>query len=122
MSLKERAKQLKLQLPIIFVAMKHKETPISAKIVASFAFIYALSPIDLIPDFIPILGLLDDIIILPFLIVLTLKLIPLPLKEAYQNEVETHLSSEPRQRWVYGIPFILIWILIIYVIVKAFMS
>lgn len=122
MTLKERAKQLKLQLPIIFVSMKHKETPILAKIVASFALIYALSPIDLIPDFIPVLGLLDDIIILPFLIVITLKLIPLQLKEIYQKEVEEHIYNEQRKKWVYAIPFIIIWIFIIYLLIKVIIS
>ncbi|MDY0318293.1 MAG: DUF1232 domain-containing protein, partial [Candidatus Izemoplasmatales bacterium] len=60
MKLKERAKQLKTDIPAVFIAMKRKETPFLAKILAAITIVYALSPIDLIPDFIPILGYLDD--------------------------------------------------------------
>lgn len=76
MNLKERAKQLKIDIPAVFIALRKKETPIIAKIVAWITIVYALSPIDLVPDFIPILGYLDDVIILPFLIALTVRLIP----------------------------------------------
>ncbi len=57
MSLKERAKKLKMDIPTIFLALKDKDTPILAKIFASITVVYALSPIDLIPDFIPLLGI-----------------------------------------------------------------
>jgi len=56
MNLKERAKQLKTDVPAVFIAMKRKETPFIAKILAGIAVTYALSPIDLIPDFIPVIG------------------------------------------------------------------
>ena len=59
----------------MFLALKAKETPLIAKIVAGITVAYALSPIDLIPDFIPIFGYLDDVILLPTLVSLTLKLI-----------------------------------------------
>jgi uncharacterized membrane protein YkvA (DUF1232 family) len=75
-NLKERAKQLKTDIPAVFLAMKHKNTPILAKILAAIAIGYVLSPIDLIPDFIPVIGLLDDLIIVPALIVIIIKLIP----------------------------------------------
>jgi uncharacterized membrane protein YkvA (DUF1232 family) len=71
MSLKERAQKLKTDIPAVFIAMKKKETPIGAKIIAGLTVAYALSPIDLIPDFIPVLGYLDDIILLPVLVTLT---------------------------------------------------
>ncbi len=64
MTLKERAKKLKQDIPTVFLSLKDKETPIFAKIFAGITVGYALSPIDLIPDFIPILGYLDDVIIL----------------------------------------------------------
>ena len=65
MDLKARAKKLKADTPAIFLALKDKNTPLPAKIAAAVAVGYALSPIDLIPDFIPVLGYLDDLIILP---------------------------------------------------------
>ena len=76
MNLKERARKLKKDIPTVFLCLKDRRTPVLAKLMASLAVFQALSPIDLIPDFIPVLGYLDDVIILPFLIYLTVKLIP----------------------------------------------
>lgn len=64
MNLKQHAKQLKIDVPAIFIALHKKETPTLAKVLALITIIYALSPIDLIPDFIPVLGFLDDVIYL----------------------------------------------------------
>ena len=76
MNLKERAKKLKEEIPAVFLSLKDRETPLIAKILAGITIGYALSPIDLIPDFIPVLGYLDDIILLPAFIALTVKFIP----------------------------------------------
>lgn len=76
MNIKQKVKQLKQKLAALYLACKRKDTPIIAKIVAGITVGYALSPIDLIPDFIPVLGYIDDIIILPLLIILAIKLIP----------------------------------------------
>lgn len=56
MSLKERARRLKRDVPAVFLCLRDKETPIPAKIMAAVTVAYALSPVDLIPDFIPVLG------------------------------------------------------------------
>ena len=71
-----KAKKLKEDIPALFLALKDNETPMLAKIFAGITVAYALSPIDYISDFIPILGYLDDIIILPLLVELTIKFIP----------------------------------------------
>ena len=63
MSLKDRAKRLKSAIPVVFLALKNKKTPWYAKMFAAITVAYALSPIDLVPDFIPILGYLDDVMI-----------------------------------------------------------
>ena len=76
MDLKARAKQLKTNIPAVFLALKKRETPWTAKLLAALTVGYALSPIDLIPDFIPVLGYLDDLIILPAMVALTVRLIP----------------------------------------------
>ena len=75
-NLKEREKKLKIDIPAIYISLKKKETPIIAKVFAGITICYALSPIDLIPDFIPFLGYLDDILLLPILIAITIKFIP----------------------------------------------
>ena len=59
--LKDRAKKLKTDIPAVFLALKDKRTPWYARILAAVIVVYALSPIDLIPDFIPVLGYLDDL-------------------------------------------------------------
>ena len=74
MDLKARAKKLKTDIPALFLALKDDNTPIIAKIFAGITVAYALSPVDLVPDFIPVLGYLDDVILLPMLVALTIKL------------------------------------------------
>lgn len=86
MNLKERAKQLKTDIPTLALALKSPETPAIAKVLAGAAVAYALSPIDLIPDFIPVLGFLDDVILLPALIALTIKFIPKETIERCRKE------------------------------------
>src|SRR5215207_6790572 len=70
------AKKIKRDGLTLWFAQKHADTPLLAKALAVLVVAYALSPIDLIPDFIPVLGYLDDVILLPGLIWLTIKLIP----------------------------------------------
>lgn len=118
MNLKERAKQLKIDIPAVFLSLKSKETPLIAKILARIAVGYALSPIDLIPDFIPVLGYLDDIIILPTLIALTIQLIPRDTFERFQKEAEGMWQNGNPNKWYFAIPVTLIWLLIIWMIVK----
>jgi uncharacterized membrane protein YkvA (DUF1232 family) len=86
--LKARAKQLKVDIPAVFIALRKKDTPFAAKILAFIAVAYALSPIDLIPDFIPVIGLLDDIILLPVLIAIVIKLIPPEVFAECRKEAE----------------------------------
>jgi len=116
--IRQRAKQLKTDIPAVFLALKHKDTPLLAKILAAIAVGYALSPIDLIPDFIPVIGLLDDIIILPFLIAIVIKLIPSELFAECRKEAESLWENGKPKKWYYGLPILLVWGLVIYVIVK----
>lgn len=118
MNLKERAKKLKIDIPTIYIALKKKETPIVAKILAIITVCYALSPIDLIPDFIPVLGYLDDIILLPILIAITIKLIPQDIINKCRLEAENIWENGKSKRWYYAIPIILIWIGLIVLIIK----
>jgi len=118
MNLKERANQLKTDIPAVFMALKDKETPVLAKIFAGITVVYALSPIDLIPDFIPVLGYLDDVIILPVLIAITVKMIPKDAMERNREKARNLWENGSPTSWYYGIPIVLIWILIIWAIVK----
>ena len=120
MTLKERASSLKKDIPAVSLALKAKETPIFAKILAFLTVAYALSPIDLLPDFIPVLGYLDDVIILPALVALTVKLIPKEIFDRYRQEAEGMWQDGKPKKWYYDLPIILLWVLILYLIVKAF--
>ena len=119
MNLKERAKQLKTDIPALFLCLKSKDTPLAAKLLAGITVCYALSPIDLIPDFIPVLGYLDDIIILPALIALTIRLIPKDTFERFRNETENMWKNGKPKKWYYAIPIAVIWLFVIWLIIKA---
>lgn len=118
MKLKDRAKQLKRDIPAVFLALKHKSTPMIAKVLAGITIGYALSPIDLIPDFIPVLGYLDDVILLPTLIALTIHMIPKDVIEECRRNSEGMWSDGKPKKWIYAIPIILIWLFIIWLIIK----
>ena len=119
MNLKERAQRLKQDIPAVFIAMGKKETPVMAKILAGLTIAYALSPIDLIPDFIPVLGYLDDVILLPSLAALTIRLIPPEVREECRTEAEGLWTNGRPKRWLFALPIVLVWAFIVYWIVKA---
>lgn len=119
MDLKKRAKKLKSDVPAVFIALKDKNTPVLAKILAGITICYALSPVDLVPDFIPVLGYLDDIIILPALIALTIKLIPDDIWQKSRELSEGLWANGKPKKWYYAIPFVLIWVLVVVIIILA---
>lgn len=119
MNLRQRAKQLKRDIPAVFLALKHKDTPVFAKIIAGITVGYALSPIDLIPDFIPVLGYLDDVILLPALIALTVKMIPHEVLEQCREESSDMWIDGKPKKWYYAIPIVIIWALVVWLIIKA---
>ena len=118
--LKEKAGSLKKKLTAIYYAYKNPKLSLIPKIIIIITLGYALSPIDLIPDFIPILGYLDDLIIIPALIALSLKLIPSDIF----NDAEKKAEEEPltlKKNRVTAVLFILIWVSIIYLIIIKIM-
>lgn len=119
MDLKKAAKALKQNIPALFMALKDRDTPVLAKIAAAITVGYALSPIDLIPDFIPILGALDDLILLPALVALTMRLIPEEVWERSRTLAADLWNDGRPKKWVYAIPIVLIWLFILWIIAKA---
>ena len=118
LNIKERAKELKSKIPAVLLSLKDSRTPWYAKILAALTISYALSPIDLIPDFIPILGYLDDIIILPCLILLTMKLIP---QKVWEENIVRGENLKLQKKWYYSLLIIAIYIiLIICILIKIF--
>ena len=118
MDLKERAEKLKSDLPAVFLTLRDQETPWYTKLLAAITVGYALSPIDLIPDFIPVLGYLDDLIILPALIAWTIRLIPKQLWEKNRQRSKNMWANGKPKRWYYAIPIVAIWLLILFLVIR----
>jgi len=116
---KERARKLKTDLPAVFLALKKTDTPVYAKILAGVTILYALSPIDLIPDFIPVLGYIDDLIVLPALIALTIKLIPKEIFVQCRVDSEGLWQNGKPKKWYFALPIVIVWLLILFFIGKA---
>ena len=114
-SWKAKSRQLKSEIYALYLASKHPRTPWYAKVLAALVIGYALSPIDLIPDFIPVVGYLDDLILIPFGITLLIKIIPGDVLEECRAKAEAELSKR-KPNWIGGIIIVLIWILAIYLI------
>lgn len=119
MKLKERAKKIKQDIPAVFLALSKSETPWPAKVLAGITIAYALSPIDLIPDFIPVLGYLDDVILLPVLIAWTLHFIPEDEIQRCRQEAQGIWANGKPKKWYFAVPILLIWLLILWCVIRA---
>ena len=95
--LKRWAKALKQDGATLWFAASHRDVPWYSKALASLVVAYAFSPIDLIPDFIPLLGLVDDLILLPGLIYLTLKTLPGPVLTESRAKAQAWMAREGRR-------------------------
>ena len=94
---KNWAKDLKRDAIALFLAARDPRTPWHAKVLAGLVAAYALSPIDLIPDFIPVVGYLDDLILVPIGIWAVVRLIPVDLMREFRAEA-ARLEARPRSR------------------------
>ena len=110
--LKEKALTMKNDLPALYLAWHHPVIPRKAKWLLALTVAYALSPLDLIPDFIPLLGQLDDLIILPLLTAFAIKSIPNEILE----ECRAMAASAPakmKKNWLAGSIIIMIWLVLL---------
>lgn len=117
--LRARAGMIKLDVPAICLALKHKDTPRMARVLAAMTVGYALSPVDLIPDFIPVLGALDDLIIVPALAAAAIRLIPSGVMDECREQAAGMWERGKPKRWYYAIPIILLWLLILWMLIKV---
>ncbi len=113
--IKAHAKALKGKIHALYLAARDPRTPWYAKALIACVVAYALSPIDLIPDFIPVLGYLDDLILLPLGIYLALKLIPAEvLIDARRRASE--VPSNLAKRWSAALIIIILWLVALVVV------
>ena len=120
LDLEQRARQLKTDMPAVYLSLKSPDTPRYVKALAAITLLYALAPVDLIPDFIPVLGCLDDLIVLPALIALTIHFIPKEVSGRYRQEAQVIWQDENPKKWYLAIPFVLIWLFIFWLIIRSF--
>ena len=118
---KNRAGQLKVDTYALYLAYREPATPWYAKVWVACVVGYALSPIDLIPDFIPVLGYLDDLVIVPLGITLALKMIPAPVMEQCRARARESLSQNKPKMWLGAVIIIAIWLLLIAVVIAIIM-
>ncbi|MGW8143952.1 MAG: YkvA family protein [Anaerolineales bacterium] len=108
---KKSVRKLKAETYALYLAYKHPQTPWYAKVFTGMVVAYALSPIDLVPDFIPILGYFDDLILVPLGIVFALKLIPAQVMTECRTQAQIDLQQEGKPvNWFAPVAIIAIWI------------
>ena len=107
----KRVRQIKIETYTLWLAYHHPQVPWYAKFVAACVVGYAFSPIDLIPDFIPVLGYVDDLILLPLGIMLALKLIPQPVLAECRRQARDRIAQGKPLNWVAGSIIIAIWLM-----------
>jgi uncharacterized membrane protein YkvA (DUF1232 family) len=116
---KKRAKGLKGEILALYLAFKDPRTPWYAKALSAVIISYALSPIDLIPDFIPFLGYLDDLILIPAGITLLVRMIPKEVLEECREKARTQAMGRKPRSWVAAIIIVFLWLLAIYLTFKV---
>lgn len=107
---KRRAKQIKAETYALFLAYRDRRTPWYARIFAGCVVAYAFSPIDLIPDFIPVLGYLDDLILIPLGIALALKMIPPQVMADSRVKAQELLGQGRPRNWIAAAAILIIWL------------
>jgi uncharacterized membrane protein YkvA (DUF1232 family) len=111
--LKARVKQLKRETFALYFAYGDKRLPWYAKAFTAYVVARTFSPIDLIPDFIPVLGYLDDLILTPLGIYLALKMIPPEVMLEARRKADEHLADGKPVKWGYAAFVILVWVTVV---------
>lgn len=112
------ARSIRRDAMALYLAGRDPRVPRLAKLAAAVVAAYALSPIDLIPDFIPVLGYLDEVILLPIAIALVIRLIPQELMVEFRKEADRR-ARRPASRWA-AAAIVLIWVAVAAVVLRAF--
>lgn len=109
--LEEATRRMKAETVVLYLAARHPKTPWYAKMMAAVVMAYALSPIDLIPDFVPVLGYLDDLILVPAGIALVIRWIPEPVLEECRSKATEWSRDGHHVSWVAGGVIVAIWLM-----------
>jgi uncharacterized membrane protein YkvA (DUF1232 family) len=109
---KQRARQLKQETYAIYLALRDPRAPWYARLLAACVVGYAFSPIDLIPDVVPVLGYLDDLVIVPLGIMLALKLIPSDVIAECRARSQAVMAEGKPTNWIAAGVILAIWLLL----------
>lgn len=109
-SWKRRARQLKTEVYALFLAYKHPRTPWYARIFTAVVVAYAFSPIDLIPDFIPVLGYLDDLVLVPLGVILAIRMVPKDVMEQSRLQARVEMTQGKPVSNLAALVIVLMWI------------
>lgn len=112
MTWQQKVRQLKQETYAVYIACKDPRVPWYARVFAGFVVAYAFSPIDLIPDFIPILGYLDDLILVPLGIILVIKMIPPDVLAECREKAEVVIAQGKPTSRIAAIVIVSIWLLL----------
>jgi len=115
--LKEWANRVRLDVLALYLAARDPRVPWYAKALAALVAAYALSPIDIVPDFIPVLGYLDDLVVLPLGIKVAIRLIPDDVMADLRRQAEERINTRPRSA-VGAVIIILVWLTAAVILVR----
>ena len=108
--LRDHAQRLKRETMALYFAARDPATPWYAKAFVAFVVAYALSPIDPIPDFIPVLGFVDEIILLPFALAFAIRLIPPSVMKAARIRASEEISGQRPRSYTAAVVIVMLWI------------
>lgn len=108
--LRQHARQLKAETLALYLAARHPATPWYAKLLVAGIVAYALSPIDLIPDFVPVLGYLDDLVLIPLGIALAIRMIPGPVMTECRAQAQRHMQAERPVSRMAAVVIVVVWL------------
>jgi uncharacterized membrane protein YkvA (DUF1232 family) len=120
-SWRERAAELEAEVYALYLAFRDARTPLAAKVVIALIVAYAVSPIDPIPDFVPGLGYLDELLVLPIGVAIARRLVPDPILEECRERAGDEIDVG-RARWIVAAVVLLVWVAIGVLAVRAFTS
>jgi len=115
---KQDARTLKTEVVVLYLASRDPRTPWYAKVLLAVVIGYAISPIDLIPDFIPVLGYVDDLVLIPAGVAAVRKLIPAEVLDECRARARSGTAFTSRQKWIGAVLIVAVWLLVLYLFLK----
>lgn len=115
---KQRARELRTLSYALYLAARHPETPWYAKVLAGIVVGYAFSPIDLIPDPIPVLGYLDDLVLIPLGMMLAVRFVPPAVWEECKAKAQDATDANQPRNWTAALVIVAIWAFVIVLVLR----